>query len=507
VSRLSRRDLLRLLGGTAAAAGVGVPLLSGIKGSGSTGVLLPSRLPLPLPYQRPLVIPATLAATAEGRYEIVQRAGTAEILPGVATQVWGYNGTFPGPTLLTRSGRAVVVRHRNELPVPTVVHLHGGRTPTESDGYPTDLVHPVGADPAAAHGMHDMDPAARIAVGQRDYRYPLRQRAATLWYHDHRMDFTGPDVWRGLAGFHLVSDDEDDRLPLPRGERDLPLMIADRSFAADGSLAYPDMAAEPAYTAGVLGDVVVVNGVAWPYREVAAARYRLRLLNASNARRYRIALDPPPAGGDGFVQIGTDGGLLEAPVRHDAIEMASAQRFDVVVDFGRYRPGTTVRLVNTFGSGTTRHVMEFRVGARTTDESSVPATLSTMEPLAAPVTTRTFRFRRGDVRGMPGWTINGQAFDPMGSIASPRLGRAEVWRIMSDFHHPIHVHLAPFRVLSRGIGDPGPYDHGWKDTIDLRPAEEARLLIRFDDYAGRYLLHCHNLEHEDMAMMATFTTT
>jgi spore coat protein A, manganese oxidase len=195
-------------------------------------------------------------------------------------------------------------------------------------------------------------------------------------------------------------------------------------------------------------------------------------------------------------------------VRHAAIEMAPAQRFDVVVDFGRYPPNTTrVRLVNTFGDGTTRDVMEFRVGARRADDTTVPATLSAPEPAAAPpVTTRTFRFRHDDVRGMPGWTINGQAFDPLRSIASPVLGRTEIWRVMSDFHHPIHLHLAPFRVLSRGIGDPGPYDHGWKDTIDLRPAEEARLLVRFDDYAGRYVLHCHNLEHEDMAMMATFTT-
>jgi spore coat protein A len=499
---VNRRDVLRVLGGAAAVAGVGVPLISGVRGADSTGALLRSLRPLPRPYQRPLPVPATLAPTATGRYEIVQRPGTAEILPGVATPIWGYNGTFPGPTLRTRSGQPIVVGHTNELPVPTVVHLHGGHTPSESDGYPTDVVEPVGA----AHDMAGMDtaamdPAARIAMGRRDYRYPLRQRAATLWYHDHRMDFTGQAVWRGLAGFHIVTDDEEDRLPLPRGDRDLPLMIADRSFTADGELAYP-----AGYTAGLLGDVVTVNGVAWPYREVAGMRYRLRLLNASNARRYRLALDPPPPGGRAFTQIGTDGGLLEAPREHDAIEMAPAQRFDVVVDFGRYPPGAAVRMVNTFGDGTTRDVMQFRVGGRATDDTAVPRRLSAPAPAMTAVTTRTFRFRHDDVRGMPGWTVNGQPFDPLRSIASPRLGAAEIWRITSDFHHPVHVHLAPFRVLSRGLGGPGDYDHGWKDTIDLRPAEEARLLIRFDDYAGRYVLHCHNLEHEDMAMMATFTT-
>ena len=510
MSRLSRRDLLRALGGTAVAAGVGVPFARGVRGATSTGAPLPSRLPLPRPYQRPLTLPETLRAGPGGLYTIVQRPGVAEILPGVRTPIWGYQGRFPGPTLRSRSGQEIVVRHRNELPVPTVVHLHGGHTPAADDGFPTDLVFPVGTGPVQAHAGHH-DPLARVAIGSRDHRYPMRQRAATLWYHDHRMDFTGPDVWRGLAGFHLIGDDEEDRLPLPRGDRDLPLMITDRSFAADGSLAYPVRGDGPGvttrYAAGVLGDVIVVNGVAWPYREVPAVRHRLRLLNASNARRYRLTLDPPPPGGPAFAQIGTDGGLLAAPVWHDAVEIAPAQRFDVVVDFGRYRPGSIVRLVNTWGTGGTRDVLEFRVGAPAPDGTAVPARLSEVPPAEVPVTTRTFRLRHDPVRGMTGWTIDGKPFDPALSVARPRLGQPELWRLGSDFHHPVHLHLAPFRVLSRGTGGPGAYDHGWKDTIDLRPAEQAALLVRFDDYAGRFLLHCHNLEHEDMAMMAAFTTT
>ncbi|MCW2901666.1 MAG: putative multicopper oxidase, partial [Streptosporangiaceae bacterium] len=364
------------------------------------------------------------------------------------------------------------------------------------------------------------DPAASITSGSRDYTYPLRQRAATLWYHDHRMGFTGPGVWRGLAGFFLVGDEEEDRLPLPRDDRDLPLMIADRSFAADGSLAYPSLdpllrhrpGVQDAYAAGVLGDVLVVNGAAWPYAEVSRARYRLRLLNASNARRYRLALDPPPPGGGGLVQIGTDGGLLAHPLRHEAIELAPAQRFDVVVDFARYRPGTTVTLVNQFGSGSTRPVLQFRLtGTPARDDTTIPARLSTTAPppaaaSAQAVRTRTFTFRQGGVDGMPGWLINGHPFDPGRAIARPRLGATEIWRLTSDFNHPIHLHLAHFQVLSRGLGAPGAYDAGWKDTLDLRPAEEASIAVRFTDYPGRYVLHCHNLEHEDMAMMANFTT-
>ncbi|MEV7907802.1 multicopper oxidase family protein, partial [Streptomyces anulatus] len=341
--RLDRRHFLGLLGGTGAAAIVGVPLLSGIGGSTSTGEFLPSRLPLPRPFTLPFKVPPVLRPTGTDattdRYEIVQRAAVAEILPGVRTQIWGYNGILPGPTIVSTSGRRTVVTHRNELPVPVVVHLHGGHTPPEHDGYPIDLIYPQGGSPDMAGHQHM---AGATTVGRRDYVYPLKQPAATLWYHDHRMDYTAPAVWRGLAGFHIIHDQHELSLGLPSGDRDIPVMIMDRSFGADGSLQYPSLdptlthtpgVREP-YGSGVLGDVILVNGVPWPLAQVPAVRHRLRLLNASNARRYRLVLDPPPPGGKAFVQIGTDGGLLGRPLPHDALELAPAQRFDVVVDFG-----------------------------------------------------------------------------------------------------------------------------------------------------------------------------
>ncbi len=193
----------------------------------------------------------------------------------------------------------------------------------------------------------------------------MDQRAATLWYHDHRMDFTGPQVYRGLAGFHLVRDDEEDALGLPSGERELPLMICDRAFEADGSFRYPSIdrtlrevpGVERPWMEGVLGDVVLVNGAPWPVAEVGTARYRLRILNASNARRYRLALSP---GGE-LTQIGSDGGLLAAPVGHTALDVAPAERFDVVVDFAAYAVGSEVTLVNSLGAGAAAQVMRFRV--------------------------------------------------------------------------------------------------------------------------------------------------
>jgi spore coat protein A len=391
------------------------------------------------------------------------------------------------------------------LPVPTSTHLHGGVNPPDSDGFPLDLVTPAGYSPAPPN----RGPGSRVHEATRDYQYPMTQRAATLWYHDHRMDYTAPQVWRGLAGAFIVSDDEEDALPLPRGDRDIPLLICDRAVEADGSLRYPlrDMSmATPGtaetYLSGLFGDVIVVNGAAWPRLEVANVRYRLRLINASNARRYRLEL----SGKLPFTQIGSDDGLLAAPVTRADVLMAPGERYDVVVDFSQVPVGIEVTMVNTVGTGSARDVMRFVVTRAATDDSRIPARLADVEVLTASqaVTTRHFDFRY--VAGR--WTVNGKPYDPAGSIAAPRLDTVELWRFTSDFHHPVHVHLAHFQVLTRGgAGRGDPAEGGWKDTVDVRPYETVEVLVKVAGYRGRYMLHCHNLEHEDMAMMANFDVT
>ncbi|MEJ3657714.1 multicopper oxidase domain-containing protein [Actinomycetes bacterium KLBMP 9759] len=515
---VSRRAFLGLLGGAAAGVAVaGCGLNSLGSAVGQTGEQLVSALPLPSPFQVPLPVPPVarpvgVDPSGADLYRITQRVAQAEIIPGYRTPVLGYDGIFPGPTFETRSGRPVVVRHRNELPVPTVVHLHGGHTPSDSDGWPLDLVLPAG-DTGGWTQHHGM--TGDVAAGEREHRYPMTQRAATLWYHDHRMDFTAPAVYRGLAGFHIVRDDVEDALPLPRGARELPLMICDRSFAADGSFAYPGLdqgmrslpGVEADWMEGVLGDVVLVNGAPWPVHEADAARYRLRILNASNARRYRIALRADDGRPVPLVQIGSDGGLLAEPVAHDALLASAGERFDVVVDFTELPVGTAVTMLNELGSGRTGEIMRFVVARRGADDSRIPERLSEIEPLAvtgAPV--RTFTFARGEVGEHAGWTINGAAFDPAASIADIPLDRTEIWRFVTDVHHPVHVHLDSFQVLRRGNSTPGPSDAGWKDTIDLPPAEIVDVAVRFSKYTGRFVMHCHNLEHEDMAMMATIRT-
>jgi len=510
-----------LIGSALGAAGLGV---AGCAGQGQTGELIRSRARLPGFFSVTLPIPPVLApvgsAGGEDRYRVEARVADLEILPGTTTQVLGYEGLFPGPTIETRRGRPVAIEHVNSLPVPMAVHLHGGVVEAAHDGFPTDLVLPRDRAAPRRTGPHTghggvTDPDAVVTTGRRTYRYGNDQRAAMLWYHDHRMDFTGPMVYAGLSGLHIVRDDDEDALGLPGGDRELPLVIADRAFTDDAQFDYP--ALDPSMTTtpgvedfameGVLGDVVLVNGAPWPVAEVDAARYRLRLLNASNARRYALALDPPPPEGPAFTQVGSDVGLLASPVTHDSIPIAPAERYDVVVDFGAYPVGTRVVLRNTMGSGGTGTVMAFDVVRTARDDSRVPDVLAVSEPLrrSDSVATREFTFTRGGATGDAHWVINGLPFDPTRMDAVVRPGTVEVWRFGTDVHHPVHVHLGHFQVLSRGGHAPLPADVGWKDTVDVRPAEHVDVAIAFPEgYTGRYVMHCHNLEHEDMMMMSAF---
>jgi spore coat protein A len=522
----TRKEFLKLglVGGAGLALSSGTSASSPLgRANGTTGNLLRSKAQLPKPFVIPLFVPPVLkpersvswARAPTDYYEITPKEGKAEILPGLRTALWGYDGIFPGPTIESRSGRKVVVRYHNELPVPVTTHLHGGRTPPGSDGYPTDLILPRSNTSHTHHG-HPAHPTWSFHRGSKFYVYPLEQRAATLWYHDHRMDFTAPQVWRGLAGFHIIRDDEDDALPLPKGDKEIPLMICDRSFDEDGSFLYPSLdpslqgkpGVEDDYMDGVLGDTILVNGAPWPVLEVSAAKYRFRILNASNARRYELALEPGNRAA--FVQIGSDGGLLGAPIRHRTIRIAQAERFDVVIDFSKYDVGTEVTLKNRMGEGKTASVMRFRITRKERDDSAVPERLSDMTEFhglteSGAGRTREFRFTRVADSGRTMWGINGEPFDPDRMAARPELGSIEVWHLRAaPAAHPIHLHLVQFKVLSRNGRKPLPTDAGWKDTVDLTSGEEARVLVRFDGYRGRYVFHCHNLEHEDMMMMANF---
>lgn len=426
------------------------------------------------PHVQRLVIPATASPASVDagvdRYEIAIRETDVHVLPGQATRMLTYGGTWPGPTIRATAGRPVSVRFTNEHDAPTVVHLHGAHTGPAFDGHPVDEIAPGGS---------------------RLYRYPNGQPSATLWYHDHAMHRTGEHVYRGLAGFYLLHDPADDSLGLPGGDRDLPLLLQDRRFAADNQLVYDHNG-----HSGAMGDVVCVNGVPHPHHPVEATSYRLRLLNGANSRIYRLRLD----GDLGFQQIASDGGLLAASVARDTVTLAPAERVDVIVDFSS-AAGTTVHLIDDAAPIPT--ILRFDVAAGGPATSSVPPVLASLPVLAAPAVTRDVVLNL-DRTGR--WQLNSANFDPGRIDFRPRLGATERWRFTNttSVSHPVHLHLVQFRVQSRHGAPVGPEEQGWKDTVLVPGKQSVEVLAQFTGHTGTYVYHCHNLEHEDHDMMAQF---
>ena len=458
---ISRREFAALTGGVVAGAA-----LSGAASRHDARDHPIPRFEVPLPIPR--VLEPTRRDATTDYYEIVQREERTEILPGRHTVIWGYNGTFPGPTIKARRGRTVRVRHVNQLATPTVVHLHGGATPPESDGFPLDHVMPGEA---------------------REYVYPNAQRAATLWYHDHTMDDTGRKIYMGLAGLYLLEDDDERELGLPDGPYDVPLLLQDRLFASDGSFRYRML-----NHVGAKSGTMLVNGAPWPRLDVCTRSYRFRIVNGSNATPLRLGL----SSGDPMILIATDGGLLPTPIACRQIPLAMAERVEVIVDFSRHSVGTDIVLQNLNTRGATgsisSDIMQFHVGRIERDGCAVPARLAESNAVdgSEAVRTRHFVFSVRPSFGplpSPSWRINGQPFDPVTPIASPRYGNLEIWRFTNKrflgvlgLLHPVHVHLVTFKVLERNGGRPLPHETGWKDTVSVDRDEDVSVIARFDGY-------------------------
>jgi FtsP/CotA-like multicopper oxidase with cupredoxin domain len=447
------------------------------------------QVPLRIP---PVLQPVRSTATTDF-YEITETAARVPIIPGLPpTEIWGYNGQFPGPTIRQDRSRDVVVRQFNRLRVPTSTHLHGGAVAADSDGHPVDLV-----------GPGDF----------KDYFYPGLHPAANLFYHDHAIHETGRNMWRGLGAMYLITDDAERALPLPKDAFEVPLVIQDRFFLGDGSAPYPlqDLAEHQVLRQGAFGDVILVNGTPKPFFRVAGRRYRFRILNGSNARMYRLKLSNRVP----FTVVGTDGGLLPHPVETADIVLSPSERIDVVVDFGRFPIGTSIVLENRFGDELpgdpfdprqVRQVMRFDVVEDVTDPSSVPDDLGPLPPDLDPsraVRTREWRFDRSH----GAWTINGKLFDANRVDARPVLGTVEIWKFINNsggWLHPAHPHLVEFLILDRTRRPLQPYERGPKDTVLLGKNEAATVVISFNHFRGRYAFHCHNMEHEDHDMMTQY---
>jgi spore coat protein A, manganese oxidase len=498
---LNRRELMKitLFGGAA----VALPLGRSVSAlSPSASRIAESALPVPftLPFTVPPVLTPVRRDGTTDYYRLSMRSVRKEVIPGLQTELWSYNGVVPGPTIRAVQGRDVVVRQINNLPLvhPTLgytpwtsVHLHGQASLPQYDGYASDITNP---------GQY------------KDYRYPNWQTGRTLWYHDHGVHHTAENVAMGLAGLYQLSDDLDATLPLPRGEFDVPLIVSDRMFNSDGSLLI-DRNDE----SGVYGDVVTVNGTPWPVMKVKRRKYRFRILNASPSRSYKWSLDT----GEAMTVIATDAGLMPVPQRVTSFRHGVAERYEVVIDFSKYAVGKRVVLRNSSPRNNinfthTDKVMAFQVVGTAFDKAnnSVPSVLNPDHPAMLVKESDAVQNRRFDfVRVNGRWTINGKTWDDVvrsgftSVLAAPRIGDVEVWELRNPsggWHHPAHIHFVDVRVLSRN-GQPAlPHEKGPKDVVFLGENETVRLLIKFADGRGKYMMHCHNLVHEDHDMMGQF---
>ena len=498
-------------------------------------VLAPFVDALPIPA---VATPTTGVAGGAAHYDIHMVEVSRRLhrdLPN--TIVWGYEGQYPGPTIEARRDQPVTVSWINDLrditsgllrtahylPVDTclhgpditgvvprtVVHLHGLRVAPESDGDP-DTNFPPGSQSSPVGG----------------YNYPNIQQAATLWYHDHALGLTRLNVYMGLAGFYLIRDAAEDALGLPSGAYEVPLVIQDRSFNPDGSLKYLN-----SWEDHFAGDFILVNGKVWPFLNVRQGKYRFRMVNGSGTRVYVLAL----SNGATFQQIGSDQGLLGAPVPLTQLTIAPGERADIVIDFGIYAAGTEIVLTNNavvpFPGGPVEtnvpNVMKFIVGSQSGSSGPLPAVLASggvaRTPEAEAIIDRPFELMPVQDTTCPAhgsmWLINGLMWNDITEF--PRVGTTEIWSWInrSPDIHSMHVHLVQFQVLDRqdfvlgGGGTvvpvgprlpPPANEAGWKDTVQTQPGQITRVIQRFEDFAGIFPYHCHILEHEDHEMMRQF---
>ncbi|MDB6150011.1 MAG: putative multicopper oxidase [Chthoniobacter sp.] len=498
--RLPRRKFLRQLV-TFAGAALCLPRLRTFAQSHGHDGITTSAITGLAPFVDALRIPPVLKPKTVKKvdtYAMTMQVGSVKChrdLP--ATEIWGYNGIFPGPTIVAHKKRAVSIVQTNNLPMShdghetgemahmlPAVHLHGAEVAPDSDGHPNDGI-PFGG-------------------GTREYLYPNQQRACALWYHDHTHGKTGERVLKGLAGLYLLRDASiEAKLKLPSGAREVPLIIQDRSFGLDGQFLYA--LNPPTVEAGFQGDNLLVNGVVQPFMPVETALYRFRVLNGSNSRTYKLAL----SSGDPLIQIGTDGGLLQRPKTLVSLDLAPSERADIIIDFTKLPLGSQVVLQNLNGAGSTAAIMRFDVTKRVKETRKVPAFLQPWEELAESesVIVRDFTLARQTIDGALIWTINGKAYDSANApLASPVVDSLEHWNFINPTNHPhpMHLHLVQFQVVNINGVPQEPSEFGWKDTVVVPPASEVTILVKFGKYTGRYVFHCHNLEHEDFAMMGEF---
>ncbi len=476
--------------------------------------------PLPiLPVAKTSLTKAAANGIRVPQYRLDMRQAAVKLhrdLP--ATPMWTFNGSFPGPTIEARHGSPIFIEWANRLPanhflpidhrlhgaeadkpeVRTVVHVHGAKVSPENDGWPEDWYTPGKS---------------------RTYFYPNNQDPATLWYHDHAMGINRLNIYAGLAGLYVVRDEAEDRLKLPGGAFEIPLVICDRFLLRDGSLDYPVSGhADAPWVPEVFGNAMLVNGKLFPYLDVEARLYRFRILNAANGRFFHLSLSNDLD----LHFIGNDQGLLPSPIAAKAFVIAPGERVDVVVDFAGLAGEKIILRSDSF------ELMQFRVGrAPASGKSSLPQSLRPVPKLAESSAVRTRVMTIDEFMGPTGESMQmllNNAHWMMPITEKPVIDTVEIWSIVNptDDSHPIHLHLVRFQILDRrrfngeyykatgeirfgGAAEPPePSESGWKDTVRAHANMVTRFIVRFEGYTGKYVWHCHVLEHEDNEMMRPF---
>jgi spore coat protein A len=434
------------------------------------------------------------------------------------TRMWGFNGSSPGPLFETRSGQGLLVEWANRLPtkhflpidhtlcgaekdkpeVRCVIHLHGGRTPAASDGYPEDWV-----VPGKSFTFH----------------YPNRQDASLLFYHDHTMGINRLNIYAGMQGLFVIRDQAEDELNLPKGKYEVPLLLYDRFLQSDGQLEYPVSGDEKKpWVPEVYSNVMLANGKLAPYLEVEPRKYRFRVMNGSNGRFFRLSF------GDILEMhvIGGDQGLLPAPVKANRVLLTPAERTDIIFDFSAHAGEKVILKSDSFD------IMQFRVAPSSVADASVLP--SVLKPVERIVESKAIRTRRltldetmNDVQDSMGMMLNKTPWHaPV--TEKPVLNTMEIWELvnLTEDTHPIHLHMVRFQLLDRRRFDvfgfqetgelhytgraipPGAEEAGWKDTVRCEKGHVTRIIVPFEGYAGKYVWHCHLLEHEDNEMMRPY---
>jgi FtsP/CotA-like multicopper oxidase with cupredoxin domain len=479
-------------------------------------------------------------------YSVTQTYGQVRVSPDLPDQtLWGFaigtpeqNNpiTVPGPVYVAYYGKPILVRNFNRLPTanggfgkPSVsTHLHNGHTPSESDGNPIDFF-----EIGQFYDQHYPNVLAGV-LSDHQPTGDINEAMSTLWYHDHRVDFTSQNVYKGLAGFYLLFNEFDTgneatgfRLPsFP--EFDIPMMFADKCFDRSGQLFFDLFNLD-----GILGDKFTVNGKIQPVLHVSPRRYRFRWLDAGPSRFYQFFLTDlnNTSAHNRFWQISTDGNLLPNPIQVESVRLSVAERADVIIDFKPFA-GKTLYLENRLKQDDGRGAMDHEIraagngdlvlkiivnGSPVGDGSVNPATTpppqfyslpstSVTDPTVVPRVKRTFVF--SDSGG--GWQINERFFDGNNPRFLVQENSVEQWTLINDggeWEHPIHVHFEEFQTLSINGRAPARsplVQIGRKDMLRLEADAQATFFIRFRDFYGKYPMHCHNTIHEDHAMMLRF---